>query len=65
MEQNPNITRVNIRISKEVHHWFKQKSDKTGIAQSALMHLALEQHVQQQLLTPHLPELFKQSQQED
>lgn len=54
------LIRVNIRITPEVHQWFKEKSDRTGVSMSSLMYLALEQHVQQQSVVPMLPDMLKQ-----
>lgn len=39
--------RVNIRISENMHQWFMKRSEETGVAMSALMALALEEHMVQ------------------
>lgn len=39
--------RVNIRISENMHQWFMNRSEETGVAMSALMALALEEHMVQ------------------
>lgn len=39
--------RVNIRITEEMHEWFKKRSEDTGVAMSGLMALALEEHMVQ------------------
>lgn len=39
--------RVNIRISESMHQWFVMRSEETGVAMSALMALALEEHMVQ------------------
>lgn len=39
--------RVNIRITEDMHKWFMQRSEETGVAMSALMALALEEHIVQ------------------
>lgn len=39
--------RVNIRITEDIHKWFMQRSEETGVAMSALMALALEEHIVQ------------------
>ena len=44
-----NLIRVNIRVSPEVHQFFKERSIKTGVSMSSLMFLALEKSVQEQL----------------
>lgn len=54
------MKRVNIRVSPEVHEWFRLRSEKTGVAMSALMFLALEQYIQQQTVMPHIPDMIKE-----
>lgn len=51
-------TRVTIRVSNEVHEWFKLRSEKTGVASSALMYLALEQHIQQNNALIEIPRML-------
>jgi len=40
--------RVNIRVSPDVHYYFKQRSEATGASMSALMFLALEKYMNEQ-----------------
>ena len=47
MEQENNLIRVNIRVSKKIKEYFEKKSAETGVAQSALMALALEDYIDQ------------------
>ncbi|MEQ2529759.1 hypothetical protein WMO40_24155 [Bacillaceae bacterium CLA-AA-H227] len=54
------MKRVNIRVSPEVHEWFKIRSDKTGIPMSSLMYLALEQYIQQQMVLPHIADMVNE-----
>jgi predicted DNA binding CopG/RHH family protein len=54
------MKRVNIRVSPEVHEWFKIRSDKTGIPMSSLMYLALEQYIQQQMVLPHIADMVSE-----
>lgn len=54
------MKRVNIRVSPEVHEWFRIRSDRTGVPSSSLMFLALEQHIQQQIMIPHIPEILEE-----
>lgn len=43
--------RVNIRVAEGIHSWFMTRSEQTGVPMSALMALALEEHmVQRQAL---------------
>lgn len=58
------LQRVNIRVSPEVHEWFKWRSEKTGVPMSSLMFLALEQYIQQQQLIPHVPEILEKARNE-
>lgn len=47
MENENNLIRVNIRVSKKIKEYFEKKSAETGVAQSALMALALEEYIDQ------------------
>jgi predicted DNA-binding protein len=47
MKANLNVTRMNIRISKKIRKYFEEKSEETGVPQSHLMALALEEYVDQ------------------
>lgn len=39
--------RVNSRISAEINDWLDQRSKKTGVPKSSIIHLALEQYMMQ------------------
>lgn len=41
------MIRVNTRISSTLNDWLDEQSNKTGIPKSTLIHLALEQYVNQ------------------
>ncbi|MDN8872747.1 ribbon-helix-helix domain-containing protein, partial [Staphylococcus aureus] len=41
------IVRVNIKISKKIKEFFENKSAETGISQSALMDMALQEYMEQ------------------
>lgn len=47
MKANLNVIRTNIRISKKIRKYFEEKSEETGVPQSSLMALALEEYVDQ------------------
>lgn len=47
MKANLNVMRMNIRISKKIRKYFEEKSEETGVPQSHLMALALEEYVDQ------------------
>ncbi len=39
------MIRVNIRVTPEVHTYYKRKSERTGVSMSALMFLELEKTI--------------------
>lgn len=41
------IHRVNIRVSQKIKSYFEKKSEETGVSQSSLMALALEEYIDQ------------------
>ena len=57
------MKRVTLRMSPEVHEWFKLRSKKTGVPAASLMFLALEQYIQQQTMLPHVPEILEKMRQ--
>jgi len=50
MEVKSNLIRVNIRVSEKIKSYFENKSKETGVAQSALMALALEDYIDQKTM---------------
>lgn len=50
METKNNLIRVNIRVSEKIKSYFEAKSRETGVAQSALMALALEEYIDQKIM---------------
>lgn len=50
MENKANLIRVNIRVSEKIKSYFEAKSRETGVAQSALMALALEEYIDQKIM---------------
>lgn len=59
---NENTVRVNIRIPIEIHEYYKNKSEKTGVSMSALMYLDLENYLMIKKSTEDLPLLMAQMQ---
>ena len=45
--ENPNLIRVGLRVSKKIKDYFEKKSYETGVPQSSLMALALEEYIDQ------------------
>ncbi len=44
MNKNENtMIRFNIRLSKEMHDYYKEKSERTGVSMSSLIFLDLEE----------------------
>lgn len=56
MEKDKTI-RVNIRISEKLKRYFEKRSLETGVAQSALMALALEEYMYQRLTQDFMTQL--------
>ena len=50
MENKNNLIRVNIRVSEKIKSYFEAKSRDTGVAQSALMALALDEYIDQKIM---------------
>lgn len=47
---NGELKRINIRVSERVKSYFEAKSRDTGVAQSALIALALEEYLDQKIM---------------
>jgi len=41
------MVRINTRISSSLNEWLDKQSERTGVPKSTLVHLALEQYVNQ------------------
>ena len=50
MENKNNTVRVNIRVSEKIKSYFEAKSRDTGVSQSALMSLALDEYIDQKIM---------------
>lgn len=50
MENKNNLVRINIRVSEKIKSYFESKSKETGVAQSALIALALEEYIDQKIM---------------
>lgn len=57
---NGNTIRVNIRVPIEMYDYYKTKSEKTGVAMSALMYLDMENYLMIKKSTEGLPLLMTQ-----
>lgn len=56
------LVRVNTRISPTINEWLDNKSKRTGISKSALIHMILEQHIQQVAVVDELPKIYAELQ---
>lgn len=45
-----NTYRVNVRVSEKLKRYFESKSKETGVSQSSLMALALEEYIDQKIM---------------
>lgn len=50
MENKSSTVRVNIRVSEKIKSYFEAKSKETGVSQSALMSLALDEYIDQKIM---------------
>ena len=50
MENKNNTVRVNIRVSEKIKSYFEAKSRDTGVSQSALMSLAIDEYIDQKIM---------------
>ncbi|MDH2870567.1 MULTISPECIES: ribbon-helix-helix domain-containing protein [Bacillus cereus group] len=51
------MVRVNTRISSKMNDWLDNYSKETGIPKSTLIHLALEQYVNQKVMLEEMPKM--------
>lgn len=51
------LVRVNTNISKDINDWLAERSAKTGISKSTLIHLALEQYRNQIEVATEMPRI--------
>lgn len=54
------MPRVNINISEEMKRYFEEKSKETGIAQSALMVMAISEYLDQKKMLNSLGPMIEQ-----
>lgn len=54
------MPRVNINISDEMKKYFEQKSKETGIAQSALMVMAISEYLDQKKMINSIEPMLNQ-----
>jgi hypothetical protein len=48
--EKKDLIRVNIKVSRKIKSYFEDKSAETGVAQSSLMALALEEYIDQKTM---------------
>lgn len=51
------MVRVNTRISKKLNDWLDEYSKESGVPKSTLIHLALENYVNQKIMLEELPKM--------
>jgi predicted DNA-binding protein len=51
------LVRVNTNITEEINDWLNERSEKTGVSKSTLIHLALEQYRNQVDVMKELPKM--------
>ncbi|MFQ6908082.1 ribbon-helix-helix domain-containing protein, partial [Bacillus thuringiensis] len=49
------MVRVNTRISKKLNDWLDEYSKESGVPKSTLVHLALENYVNQKVMLEQMP----------
>lgn len=58
-DEKATTQRVSLRVSDEVHKYYKNKSKKTGISMSSLMYIALDKQREQEELMKNVPDMLK------
>lgn len=48
--EKPVTYRVNVRVSQKIKNYFEAKSRDTGVSQSSLMALALDEYIDQKIM---------------
>lgn len=51
------MVRVNTRISKKLNDWLDAYSKESGVPKSTLVHLALENYVNQKVMLEQMPKM--------
>jgi len=54
-----NMVKMNLYIPKSYKEWIEGESIKTGLSQSALVHMALKSYIDQQKSMDMIPKLMK------
>jgi hypothetical protein len=52
------LIEMKVNLTPEMHAWFKERSQKTGVSMKSLIFLALETYVEQKVIMPQLPEML-------
>ncbi|SHT65825.1 Uncharacterised protein [Mycobacteroides abscessus subsp. abscessus] len=58
------LIRTSIRLTEDMHEWYKREAEKIGIPMNALMIFALKQYQREEAIIPNLPNLFKAMEEE-
>lgn len=52
------LNRVNVRITADLHDWYKERAASMGLNVNALMVMALNAYHEQQTVLPQLPRMI-------
>lgn len=53
------LIRTSIRLTPEMHEWFKKEAESIGIPMNAMIIFALKQYQREETVLPNLPEIMK------
>lgn len=58
-KESRELIRTTLRLTPEMHEWFKAEAENIGIPMSALVVFALKQYQREELILPNIPEIIK------
>lgn len=51
--------KTSLRLTEEMHEWYKEEAEKIGIPMNALIIFAMKQYQREEMVLPNLPEMLK------
>jgi len=54
------LKKFSLRLPKDMHEWLTLSANKRGISMNAMIIMALETYMQQQVMMPHLGDLLEE-----